>query len=447
MNQPTGHRSSTGIGALGKIVRFAVFPVAACCVLLFSACGPSELPAYDRDGRKLVHVWVHSGQAAERETLETQVATFNAAQDEIRVLKTIVPEGDYNARVQAAALSGDLPDLLEFDGPFLYNYVWQGQLRPLDDLLPQAIRDDLLPSIIEQGLYDGALYSVGVFDSGLGLYADRSRLEEIDVRIPEGVADAWTADEFDAILEALSDKADGRAVLDLKVNYTGEWYAYAFSPILQSAGADLIDRQSYGSADGVLNGPEAVAAMTRVQEWFARGHVHPNIDDAAFVDRVAALSWSGHWDYGRYAEALGDDLVLLPPPDFGRGSRTGQGSWNWGITRRAHHPDAAMRFLTHLLEPDEILRMTEANGAVPARRAAIERSERFAEDGPLRLFVDQLEASAVPRPRTPGYPVITSVFESGFQDIRDGADVRRVLDRMVRIIDQDIEDNQGYPRG
>ncbi len=422
-----------------------LFPAGALSLVLLSGgCGPDERPAYDEAGRKLVEIWVHSGQAAERETIRAQVAEFNGRQEEIRIVKTVVPEGDYNARVQAAALSGDLPDLLEFDGPFLYNYIWQGHLVPIGERLSPEIRDDLLPSILDQGTFGGELYSVGVFDSGLGLYADRRQLEAVGARIPDGVDDAWSADEFDGILAALSGASGGDPVLDLKVNYTGEWYCYAFSPILQSAGADLVDRETYQRADGVLNGSAAVAAMTRLQSWFQNGYVHPNIDDAAFVDRAVALSWSGHWDYLRYADALGDDLLVLPLPDFGEGSRTGQGSWNWGLAGHARHPDAALAFLEFLLEPGEILRMTEANGAVPARRTAIERSERFGEDGPLRIFVEQLEKTAVPRPKTPAYPVITSVFETGFQDIRDGADVRAVLDRMVREIDRDIEDNRGY---
>ncbi len=435
------------VGLRKIVVGLRLFPWPLAGLPLFlSGCGQPEPAAYDDEGREMVYIWVHSGQAPERETIRGQVEEFNEMQDAIRVDMTIVPEGDYNARVQAAALSGDLPDLLEFDGPFLYNYVWQEHLIPIDDLLSEDVRRDLLPSIIEQGTYDGELYSVGVFDSGLGLYADRRRLEAVGARVPGGIEEAWTVEEFEEILAALFDEAGGRPVLDLKVNYTGEWYCYAFSPILQSAGADLIDRDTYLRADGVLNGPDAVRAMTQLQSWFENGYVHPNIDDAAFVERAAALSWSGHWDYTRYSEALGEDLLLLPLPDFGEGSRTGQGSWNWGITRRAHHPEAAMRFLEFLLEPDEVLRMTDANGAVPARRAAIDRSGLFGDEGPLRLFVEQLEISAVPRPRTPAYPVITSVFESGFQNIRDGADVGAVLDRMVRVIEEDIEDNQGYRR-
>ncbi len=89
--------------------------------------------------------------------------------------------------------------------------------------------------------------------------------------------------------------------------------------------------------------------------------------------------------------------------------------------------------------------MANANGAVPARKAAIANSERYRVGGPLRLFVEQLSGEyAVPRPQTPAYPVITAVFQQAFFDIRDGADVQAALDRAVAAIDQDIADNKGY---
>ncbi len=50
--------------------------------------------------------------------------------------------------------------------------------------------------------------------------------------------------------------------IDFKINYgQGEWYTYGFSPIIQSFGGDLIDRSDYQSAEGVLNGSEAVTGM------------------------------------------------------------------------------------------------------------------------------------------------------------------------------------------
>lgn len=413
---------------------------------LLAAC--AEPPA--AADRTVLTAWFHTGRESERRTLEDQVARFNASRDDVEVRLTLIPEGGYDIQVQSAALSGDLPDVLDFDGPMLYKYVWQNHLRPIGDLLPAEVRERLIPSILAQGTYRGRLYSVGTFDSGLGLYADRSRLAAVGARIPEHPNEAWSADEFDALLERLARRdADGR-VLDLGLHYRGEWLTYAFSPILWSAGAGLIDRGDYRRASGVLDGPAAVAAMERLQGWFERGRVHPNLDENALQSREVALSWGGHWRYPPYAEALGEDLVLLPLPDFGdpsdgHGSRTGQGSWTWGVTRVCQRPRAAVELLTFLLETDNVLAMTRANGAVPATRPAIQASELYGPGGPLRLFVEQLRATAVPRPATPAYPVITAVFQQALRDIRDGVEVEAALGRAAREIDQDLRDNRFYP--
>lgn len=411
-------------------------------IVVLAACGDETPP---QSTVLQLQAWVHAGQAGEREVIRSQTARFNRLNPDLHITLTLIPERSYNAQVQAAAIAGDLPDLLELDGPYVYNYAWQGYLQPLDNLLPQALRTDLLPSIRDQGRYHDKLYAVGMFDSGLGLYASRKTLKAVDARIPQGPQDAWTVVEFSKVLKALAaNDADG-AVLDLKLNYPGEWYTYAFSPILQSAGADLIDRPDYQKANGIINGPKAVAAMRQLQAWLQAGYVDANIDDAAFVDGRVALSWAGHWEYARYAEALGDDLLLLPLPDFGHGSRTGQGSWVWSISAASARTDAAARFLRFLLQPEQILAMIDANGAVPARNTAIARSERYRKGGPLRLFVDQLsDGVAIPRPKTPAYPVITSVFQQAFVDIRDGADVQAALDRAAAAIDRDITDNGGY---
>jgi len=397
-----------------------------------------------------VSVWFHSGKGEERQALDAQVADFNEANaGKVKIELVNLPEGSYNEQVQAGALAGDLPCLLDFDGPFVYNYAWSGYLMPLDSYVSDELKADFLPSIIGQGTYAGKLYSLGTFDSGLAIWGNKAYLEKAGVRIPKGVDDAWDQAEFMDALEKLQALDEVEYAIDLKLNYgVGEWYTYGFSPILQSFGADLIDRSTYKSADGVLNGPEAVKAMTFFQELFKKGYANPNPagDDDFYGRKIAALSLVGHWMWGPHSEGLGDDLVLIPMPNFGGKAVTGMGSWNWGITSSCPSPDAAWKVLDYLISPDEILRMTNANGAVPARKSAIAKSELYAEGGALNLFVQQLEGGvAVPRPATPAYPVITQSFAEAVQNIISGADVKTELDKAVKKIDQDIEDNQGYP--
>lgn len=397
-----------------------------------------------------IDVWFHSGKGEEREVLDEQVTTFNTMQDEVYVNAVILPEGSYNEQVNSAALASDLPCLLDFDGPFLYNYAWAGYLIPLDDYVSKEMRDDFLPSIIDQGTYAGQLYSLGTFDSGLSLWANKAYLEEAGIRIPTSIDDAWTMEEFMDALQKLKDLEQVEYPLDLKFNYGpgDEWNTYGFSPFIQAFGGDLIDRTDFQSADGILNGPETVEALEWFQSLVEDGYVNPSPagDDSFYGSKTAALAYVGHWMYGPHTQGLGEDAIVLPMPILGEKAVTGSGSWNWGITSNCKAPDAAFKFLNFLVDPDEILHMTNANGAVPARKSAIAKSELYAEGGLLNLFVQQLEGGvAVPRPQTPAYPTITNAFKEVIWNIIAGADVKTELDKAVRFIDQDILDNDGYP--
>jgi len=424
---------------------FLVKVVIAFLFLSINACD-RQTEQTQTGGAKTLRVWAHAGQEAERRVLQAQVTRYNNQSPESKLELVFIPERDYNAQVQAAALAGDLPDVLEFDGPYLYNYIWQNQLRSLDDLLPASLLSDVLPSIIDQGTHGGHLYGIGAFDSGLGLYVRKSALKKIHARLPESAADAWSVKEFEDILKRLAQQDEDKTVLDLKLNYRGEWFTYGFSPVLQSAGADLIDRKDYQTSNNIINSPAAVSALQHMQNWITQGYVDPNLDDAAFVSGRVAISWVGHWEYARYHATFEDDLMVVPLPDFGQGSRTGQGSWNWGITLKSQHPEAAAQFITFLLQTSEVLAISNANAAVPGTKSAVQLSPLYSEHGMLRLFAEQLlEGVAVPRPKTPAYPVITTEFQNAFQQIRNGGNVKEALDVAARNIDQDIRDNQGYP--
>lgn len=420
-----------------------------CLLVTLAGCGADPGPE-----RVTIEVWAHDGTDAERTVLEQQVATFNEGHDDVAVELRMIAEGDYNDALQTAAASGDLPDVAEVDGPLLAGYVHQDALLPLDGLLTDAVLANQLSSLRAQGSHGGRTYAVGTFDSGLGLYADRRALRAAGVEWPTSIDDAWTAEEFSAALDALAkEDADGK-VLDVKLNYgVGEWLTYGFAPLVASAGGGLIDQDSL-SPTGRMDGAAARSALATLQGWSS--YVDANVKDDAFVSRRAPLSWVGHWTYRDYAAALGDDLLVLPLPDLGQGSKTGQGSWAWTVTASADdRQQAAAEFLTYLLQDEEVLRMADANGAVPGNSSALEESSLYAEDGPLALFADQLvrscgndeptsECVAVPRPVTPGYAVLSSQFAQAVAVALSGKAADPALEEATVIVQGDLEDNDGF---
>ena len=398
---------------------------------------------------KTIAVWTRSTFSTdETNALKAAALAFNGAQQAYRAEVFASNYRNYADWVQSVAVTGTLPCLLEVDGPFVAEFAWPGYLQPLDRFISPALRRDLLPSIVAQGTYSGHLYSLGQFDSGLGLWANRRYLQAARVRIPT-VAHPWTLAEFEDAMARLA-RVDGVDYpLDLAV-YTGtsEFYPYAYLPILAGFGGDFIDRKSYHAATGVLDGPRSVAAMTRMQGWFRKGWARAAVDRADdFEMGRAALAWTGHWRHLAFRAALGDDLLLLPLPDFGQGLKTGMGSWSWSITSTCPEPAGAWAFLSYLMSDDEILRMSDANGAVPARKSALARSRLYGSHGPLEVFAQQLfRGHGFPRPATPGYGTISSAFARAAGAIIAGADVQAELTRAARTIDEDIAAKRGYPQ-
>lgn len=426
----------------------AVTATTAGIALLAAACGGDDtLATAGCDGeitQDQIEIWWHEGAESEVLAVGSFVDEFNASQDEVTASLTLVPEADYASALRGAAASGDLPDVIDTDASFAFNYAWSGDLQPIDGCVDGELLDDLLPSIVEQGTYADRLWAVGMFDSGLGMYGIRSALEDVGARIPEGPADAWTVDEFDQVLADLQ-AAGFERPLDVKKNYgQGEYYAYLYQPFVWSAGADVL-ADDFSTADGHLNSDAAVDALTRFQAWHLGGFVDDNEDDAAFVEGRSALSMVGHWEFNRYSETFGDDLVLLPLPDFGAETRSGQGSWQWAVNADAD-ADAAWSFIDFTLQAPQMERMAEASGALPSRSSVAQATEKFGPGGPAELFRIQLEEGFTePRTPHPAYPTISSAFNQAIQDIIDGADVKDALDGAVATIDADIDANEGYP--
>jgi multiple sugar transport system substrate-binding protein len=404
--------------------------------------------AFAPDRLSTINVWTHeAANTPAFAALKAGAEAFNRAQRTHRVL--IVPSiyRYYDERVQSAAATGTLPCVLDIDGPFVPVFAWRGYLQSIDEFVSKALLADLLPTIIVQGTYNGRLYTLGQFESGLGLWANKRYLDRVGARIPT-IKEPWTLAEFEQTLAALTALEDVEYALDLAL-YTrrGEFYSYALAPILQGFGGDLVSRDTNAAAKGVLDGPQSVAAMERFQHWLKRGWTRAVFDRADdFEKGIVALSWTGHWKYPTYDAALGQDLILLPLPDFGAGVKTGMGSWSWGISSTCRDPRGAWAFLDYLMSTREIVRTTSTNGAVPARQSVLARSALYGQTGPLHIFADQLNAGfGVPRPKTPGYSTVSRAFAAAVSDIIAGADVQTTLTAAANRIDAEFATNRGYP--
>src|SRR5271157_176280 len=135
----------------------------------------------------------------------------------ITVEPMFTPHDVYFEKFSAAVASKRVADVMQLDDPFLANFVWNGYLVPVQGLVDQSVLNDMTPSSIAQCMYpiDNRLYAVGPTDSTVLLYGSKKLLTAAGIRMPAGIKDAWTKDEFDQALDKLSKLPGVKWPLDL----------------------------------------------------------------------------------------------------------------------------------------------------------------------------------------------------------------------------------------
>ena len=414
--------------------------VSAVAVATLAACSSQSGKGSASGG---ITLWTHNGgNKEELDVVNSAVKDFNAANPNTPVTVKSFPQESYNDAIASAAVSGNLPDILDLDGPIMPNWAWAGYLSPL------TISQDLQGKIIDsaKGVWNDKLYSVGPYDTSLCFLGRKSAFDKAGVTIPT-VDKPWTKDEFMDALDKLS-KLDGFGyAIDMSVWDTAEWWPYAYAPMLQSFGGDIIDRDTLTTADGFLNGSDAVAFGTWFRSLFADGLASqtPGTDGTDFLQGKVPMVYAGGWKVLKAQETFGaDEVLILPPVDFGRGAKVGGGSWQWAVSASSKNRETATRFIEFLMQDEYLVRYSDAIGSFPSVESATPLTENYKDGGALAPVREIGEAFALLRPATPGYRVISSIFDKAARDIVSGADIESTLDQAADNIDFDIRSNDGY---
>jgi multiple sugar transport system substrate-binding protein len=390
-------------------------------------------------------MWYHgAGNEVEKNILTGIINDFNASQADYSVKLEQFPQAAYNDSVTAAAASGKLPDIIDVDGPVMPGWAWAGYMAPLT--VDAGKYAKFLPGTI--GTYNGKVYSVGLWDAAVAMIGRKSVLDENGIRIPT-LDKPWTMEEFDAALVKLQGSGKFEYALDLGMAWKGEWYPYAFGPLMASAGGDIVNRDGYKTADGAINGEGAVKFAKWWQSVFARklapGTSQDGADrDSGFVNGKYALSWNGNWAALGIIDKFKDDVVFLPAPDFGTGPKIGAASWQFGVAASSKNQEGANKFIEFALQDKYLTAFSDGIGLIPPTPESAAASKNYKTGGPMEVFYSLSAKQAMLRPVYPGYAVGAKVFEKALSDIANGAEVEATLDAAADEITKDIEKNGGY---
>lgn len=183
--------------------------VLAALPFLFSACGRPEPPLPPREALKQASDAITTVLAEERQYANSDSAPHAAGPGDPESLSfwhfshpVIAPAaaslerrrrplgnevaldaqfiGEWPQAVQklsVAAATNDLPDVVLVKRPWLARLIGAGRVVPLDDLLPPALVNDLVPAVRESLTYEGRLYAWPADGFCSVLYCNAARIK------------------------------------------------------------------------------------------------------------------------------------------------------------------------------------------------------------------------------------------------------------------------------
>lgn len=364
---------------------------------------------------------------ADKESIENwwtdRIAEWNKENPDIQVSREAIDRSDsyaYDNKVATAVTSNDLPSIFFVDGPQVSYYAANGIIVPLNDYFSDDDLKDFVPSTVAQCTYDGKLYAISATESSVAFYYNKDYLKECGVDVAD--LDSRTIDnpitwsELEEIAKkCTTDKYVGTHI----IMDHGEGLPYALEPMYISEGKDYISADG-SEADGYVNSKEAVKTTTFMADLIAKGYANVEPISDEFLNGACATMIGGSWDVATLENNADFDwgVTYYPVSDDTKKAVSPCGDWSAAISKDCKNVEGAGKFLQWLMSTDNVASYAAAIAKPATRNSAYETDEMADyKNAPRSLFVEQLNSTAVPRPRTPSYAVFSTAYAEAMTNI------------------------------
>lgn len=362
--------------------------------LLCLAAAPQMSAAQDEQVE--LRVWDQFTAPSESEIVDEIYQAFEEQNPNVTITREALSTDQMRQTVNTALASGTGPDIIFYDtGPgFAGVLADAGLILPLEDMAAQyGWNERFIPSAIQGSSIDGQLYGLPLQVDLIGMYYNKTLLDEEGMQVPQ------TVDELATFCGEAREKGYEPP---LAFSNNPGWQAgHQFSMTSTNmVGPDAMQQLLF-EHQGSWNTPEMVSAIEAyfVKLRDAGCFSDPNAlgyDDgnSLFFTGQSLLHPTGSWLVGDIQENMPDyevGMVPFPGLDGGEGSFwvSGLGSAYY-ISAQSQQQEAAGQFLDYLFSPEVATRWVEETGfAVPM---AVE-TENLEVSPLFKTILDALESA------------------------------------------------------
>ena len=345
-------------------------------------------------------------------------------------------------QVKIASGSSDY-DVISVDAPMVAAYASRKWILPMDKYFTREEKEQFIDSALKAGSWKGKFYAPAENTSTQVLWYNTSMLDQAVVTMKKSTPEnRLTWEEVVDMAKKVKEKLDPDGTNGIYgLDFQQVSRVYQMNALPNSLGGKNIGDDGF-TADGVINDDAWVKALTWYQDLVRQGIASKGIkaDEMSnyFYSGKLAFMVGGTWTAS--AAKLNDmstyDCIPMPTfKGYENSVATPTGSWHFGINAASKNVDTAADFIKYVSLGEGNDMWLDANNDVPSRKDKLE--EIMNNDNAADYYkIGAYEAihTAVTRAVTPGFNEYSTILDSTWEDVRNGADVKEALDKAVEQI-------------
>lgn len=360
---------------------------------------------------------------AEQKNFEFATEGVDKVYPQIKVVLQGYPSSDeFWAAVPTSIAAGVGPDVIGFSDEGNSDYMVNGALEPLDDLIKEVGMDKskFVPTLFNGWTYEGKLYGIP-YDTSTSMMCINTKMWE-----EAGLKDyPKTMDEFKAAAILLT-KGDVKGICIRLMNFHITQYTHAF-------GGD------WGNGS-TIDTKENAAGMNFIVELFKEGlmitsqQLSTAWEGEAFAKGKVAMATGGPWFIGYTKEANPDmTMVGIPIP---KGTTDSQSAYSHGfsITKMSKSKLGAMELINYMTRDEAQIKGIENVGYVPAVQSLLP-SYITSVPNYMKMVMDNLSLNG----KAFAYPPASKGFDS---DLTKGMEEICLSSKPALTVEQLLKDLQ-----
>ncbi|MEU8138527.1 ABC transporter substrate-binding protein [Streptodolium elevatio] len=339
--------------------------------------------AADGDGKSGSDASASGGGAAGKKTtitfwswiggIEEVVKTFNASQNDIEVKLEVTPSGVAGGylKLTNAITAGNAPDLATIEYTNLPEYVSQGGLQPIGNLVDASVLKDYPKAITDQATFDGKVWGMPYDATPMVMYYRKDLLAQHGIEVPR------TWDDYA--------KAAAKFHTEDPAGYLGSYFPN--EPTQLAAYSWAAGAKWFGTANNAWQVNLTDPKTTEVGAYWQK----LKDDKTVLVEKSWSENWGKMLKTDKLATVIGppwaannlaantagqtDKWAVAPLPSFdGKASSGFWGGSTFAVSKDSKNAKAAATFATWLTHAPESINARTSNGRAvyPAHPAAYE---------------------------------------------------------------------------